>query len=130
LSFTVLGAWMVIVPIIVGRMGEGPSVCSSSVVASMAFGVTLVLPKNLTLISQSSCGSRVRLIEVAAASALKGVPSWNFTPSLSLKRQVRSSACSQEVARRGRTLPSAGSISVSVSATFCFTTRPILERLA
>jgi hypothetical protein len=40
------------------------------------------------------------------------VPSWNLTPSLSLKRHVRSSTCSQLVARRGRTLPSFGSISV------------------
>ena len=130
LSAAVLGAWMVIVPIIVGMIGDGPSVLISSVVASIAVGVSLVPPKNLIRISQSSCGFRVRLIEVAAAWASKGVPSWNLTPSRSLKRQVFSSTCSQLVARRGFTLLSLGSISVSVSATFCFTIRPMLERLA
>jgi hypothetical protein len=97
---------------------------------STAFGVTFIPPKNFRRISQSIFSFSVRLIEKTALSALKSVPSWNLTPSLSLKRQVLGSIRSQDSASRGVMLPSSGSISVNVSVMFCLTIRPTFDRLA
>ena len=118
------------VPIMVGRIGAGSAVLMSTVCSSTTTGVTFMPPKNLMRISQSMRSSSVRSIAVLTASALNGSPSWKVTPSCSSKRQVRSSIRSHAVARRGVMLPSSGSISVSVSVTFCLTMRPTLERLA
>src|SRR5688572_21305457 len=52
------------------------------------------------------------------SSAVKGVPSWNFTPWRSLNSQVVSSISLQEVANAGRTL-SLSSYSVSLSKKYC-----------
>ena len=48
------------------------------------------------------------------ASASSGVPSWNVTPSRSVKR-MRSGCCSHYVARRGMNSPVVGSVATSVS---------------
>ena len=120
--------YSVTVPIIVGIIGTDFSVTMSRVVAFTAFGINLMLPKNLVRTSQSSDSFMMRLMPSTAAWALNTEPSWYFTPCRKVKRQVVSLTCRHEVARRGLMLPSFGSISVRVSAIFCFVIRPTVER--
>ena len=52
------------------------------------------------------CGSWARCVENTTSSAVNAVPSWNFTPSRSLKRQVRSFTWFQDTASQGMTFQS------------------------
>ena len=53
--------------------------------------------------------------EAATASAVRSVPSWNFTPSRMVKSHSNGEACFHSVARNGTTFPWAESYLVSVS---------------
>ncbi len=46
-------------------------------------------------------GDSARSTEKTTSSAVSVAPSWNFTPSRNLKRQVRSLGCVHEVASQG-----------------------------
>ena len=54
-----------------------------------------------TLVVKFEPGARTRLAEKSTSSAVKGEPSWNFTPLRRWKRQRVGSGVSQDSARPG-----------------------------
>ena len=82
------------------RIGAGPGVSISTVWSSTRRGLPMAVAKVLKL----EVGSCARSMENTTSSAVKGVPSWNFTPFLRWKRQVVAFTCSHEVASAGTSL--------------------------
>ncbi len=72
-------------------MVDGSTIETEPIVVNPAF--TTVLP-----------GTMLRSSVALTSSAVIGVPSWNFTPCLSVKSHVMSLTCFHDVARPGWSL--------------------------
>ena len=98
------------VPSCCRNTGFTRGVRNSTVCGSMATGVPRALAYTATL----EVGPWARCTENTTSAAVKGAPSWNFTPWRSVKRQVVGLVCCQAVARPG-TICSVRSRSTRVS---------------
>src|SRR4029450_13483434 len=65
-------------------IGLGPFVVNSTVRSSIFFGT----PEALEYTRSCEVGSAARWNENTTSSAVNGVPSWDFTPGLGLKRHT------------------------------------------
>ncbi len=87
--------------------------CESSTGFGLAMTRSTVCASTLTAFSTPwsatlswEVGESARSTEKTTSSAVRTLPSWNFTPSRSLKRQVLSLGWLQEVASHGMTFHS------------------------
>src|SRR6516164_4834894 len=78
-------------------IGLGPLVVNSTVKSSIFLGT----PDAFEYTRNCEVCSAARWNENTTSSAVKGVPSWNLTPALSLKRHTVGLTCVHEVARHG-----------------------------